>query len=228
MDSLQRRERALVDWGWVARNWQDQLLPALLEHILLASVSVAIALAIALPLGIAVTRYRRAYVPVTFVAGLLFTIPSLAFFALLISVPGIGIGRRPAIIALVAYSLLVLIRNVVVGIDAVPREMRDAARGMGLTSWQILWQVEIPLALPVIVAGIRIASVTVIGIATIAAYIGGGGLGQLIFEGIDRDFSTKIVLGAGLATLLSILVDAGLSWAEQAMRPWARRARAAA
>ena len=213
----------LIDWRWVGDHLDDQVLPALWQHVTISAVSVAIAVAIALPLGVAVARYRPAYAPVTFITGLLYTIPSLALFAFLITVPGVGIGQRPAIIALVAYSLLVLIRNVVAGIDSVPRETLEAARGMGLTSRQILWQVELPLALPVIVAGIRIATVTVIGIATIAAYIGGGGLGRLIFDGIARDFSTKILLGAGIATLLSVVVDLGLLAAERWLRPWTRR-----
>ena len=142
---------------------------------------VIIALAISLPLGILSARHRKIYPPVTIVAGLLYTIPSLAFFVILI--PIVGIGRLPVMIALTAYSLLILIRNVVTGLDSVPAETKDAARGMGLTNSQILWGVEIPLALPVIVAGIRIATVTVIGIASIAAYVGAGGLGDPIFDG---------------------------------------------
>lgn len=212
----------LIRWRWVRRNLGDEILPALWEHIILCSISVLIALAIAIPIGIYVTRHRSLYTPVTFVTGVLYTIPSLSFFAMLISV-GIPIGRTPAIIALVAYSLLVLIRNVVVGIDSVPRETLEAARGMGLTSGQILRQVELPLALPIIVAGIRIATVTTIGVATIAAYIAAGGLGDLIFRGIDRDFSTQIIVGAVLATLLSIIADFGLLAVERQLRPWSRR-----
>ncbi len=218
----------IIRWRWIRRNFTDDVLPALWEHIVICSISILIALAIALPIGIALTRYRAAYTPVTFIAGILYTIPSLSLFALLILLPGINIGREPAIIALVAYSLLVLIRNTVVGIDSVPRETREAARGMGLTSGQILRQVELPLALPIIVAGIRIAAVTTIGVATIAAYIGGGGLGALIFRGIDRNFPTEILVGAGMATLLSIVVDFGLLGLERWLRPWSRRAGRAA
>lgn len=213
----------MINWGWIGRHLGDEIIPAVLQHIMLSGISVMIALVISLPAGIVITRYRAAYLPVTFTAGLLFTIPSLALFALLISIPGIGIGEKPAIIALVAYSLLVLIRNVITGIDSVPEATVEAARGMGLTPSQILWKVELPLALPIIVAGIRIATVTVIGIATIAAYIGGGGLGTLIFEGIDRDFPTKIFVGAFLATFLSILADITLLKLEHRLRPWNRR-----
>ncbi|MDP9381876.1 MAG: ABC transporter permease [Chloroflexota bacterium] len=221
-------DEPLIRWRWVRRNWSDEILPALGDHIVLCGISVLIALAISIPIGIAITRYRRAQTPVMFLTGLLYTIPSLSFFAILITFPGVKIGRTPAIIALVAYSLLVLIRNTVVGIDSVPRETIEAARGMGLTSSQILRQVELPLALPIIVAGIRIATVSAIGIATIAAYINAGGLGTLIFRGIDRDFPTQILIGAGLATLLSVLVDFGLLAVERWLRPWSRRAAARA
>jgi osmoprotectant transport system permease protein len=156
---------------------------------------------------------------------LLFSIPSLAAFALLVSVPGIGLGPRAVIIALVAYSLLVLIRNVVAGMDSVPEETKDAARGMGLTPRQILFGVELPLALPVIVAGVRIATVTIIGIATIGAYISGGGLGELIFTGISRNFPTRVIVGAVLATLMAITADLALLWLERLLRPWARARR---
>jgi len=165
---------------------------------------------------------------VMFFTGLLYTIPSLALFAVLITVPGIGLGRRPAIIALVAYSLLILIRNVVTGIDSVPRETREAARGMGMTSRQILWRIELPLAIPVIVAGVRIAAVSTIGIATIAAYIGAGGLGGLIRDGISRGQSTRIVVGGALAVLLSVAAELALLGMERRLRPWERRARRAA
>src|ERR671912_758414 len=191
----------------------------------LSFVSVAIALAISLPTGVLVSRYRKAYPPVTFVTGLLFSIPSLAAFALLVSVPGIGLGPRAVIIALVAYSLLVLIRNVVAGMDSVPEETKDAARGMGLTNRQILVKVELPLALPVIVAGVRIATVTIIGIATIGAYIAAGGLGKMIFDGINRGFPTMIITGAVLATALAIFADLSLLALERHLRPWARRRR---
>jgi osmoprotectant transport system permease protein len=216
----------LVDWGWIRDNFFDDIVPAIQGHIYLSFVSVAIALAISLPVGVLVARYRKIYPPVTFATGILYAIPSLAMFSILISVPGIVIGPTPVIIALVAYSLLILIRNVVTGIDSVPAETIDAARGMGLTDRQILFGVELPLALPVIVAGIRIATVTIIGIATIGAYISGGGLGKLIFDGIGRNFPTMIIAGAVLATLLAILADVLLLMLERHLRPWARRGKA--
>jgi osmoprotectant transport system permease protein len=210
----------LVEWDWISENFWEDIVPAVQGHIFLSFVSVAIALAISLPTGILVARHRKAYPPVTFVTGILYSIPSLALFGILISIPGITIGPTPVIIALVAYSLLILIRNTVAGLDSVPAETIDAARGMGLTERQILFKVELPLALPVIVAGIRIATVTII------AYIAAGGLGKMIFDGINRGFPTMIITGAVLATALAILADLLLLALERYLRPWARRRRA--
>src|SRR5215203_2704592 len=218
-------EPELIDWEWLRENFWEDIVPAFQGHIFLSLVSVAIALVIALPVGVISARYRKVYPPVTFVTGILYSIPSLALFAILISIPGVAIGPAPVIIALVAYSLLILIRNTVAGIDSVPPETIDAARGMGLTNRQILFRVELPLALPVIVAGIRIATVTIIGIATIGAYINGGGLGQLIFDGISRQFPTMIIAGAVLATALAIIADLLLLALERYLRPWARARR---
>ena len=224
--ALQELGPRLFDWGWVSNNLSDEIIPAFIGHVYLSSVSVGIALLISLPTGVFVSRYRKAYPPVTFITGLLFSIPSLAAFALLVTIPGIGLGPRAVIIALVAYSLLVLIRNVVAGMDSVPEETKDAARGLGLTTRQILFKVELPLALPVIVAGVRIATVTIIGIATIGAYISGGGLGELIFTGISRNFPTRVIVGAVLATLLAIIADLVLLAVERFLRPPSRARRA--
>jgi osmoprotectant transport system permease protein len=224
--ALQELGPKLFDWGWVFNNLSDEIIPAVIGHVYLSSVSVGIALVISLPTGVFVSRYRKAYPPVTFITGLLFSIPSLAAFALLVTVPGIGLGPRAVIIALVAYSLLVLIRNVVAGMDSVPEETKDAARGLGLTTRQILFKVELPLALPVIVAGVRIATVTIIGIATIGAYISGGGLGELIFTGISRNFPTRVIVGAVLATLLAVVADLLLLAVERYLTPPSRARKA--
>jgi osmoprotectant transport system permease protein len=226
LQSLGLEEPKLIDWEWISENFFEDIVPAIQGHIFLSFVSVAIALAISLPVGVLAARYRKIYAPVTFLTGILYAVPSLAMFSILITVPGIVIGPTPVIIALVAYSLLILIRNVVTGIDSVPAETIDAARGMGLTNRQILFGVQLPLALPVIVAGIRIATVTIIGIATIGAYIAGGGLGKLIFDGINRNFPTMIIAGAVLATLLAILADVLLLGLERYLRPWAHQRRA--
>jgi osmoprotectant transport system permease protein len=130
----------LIEWDWIFENFWEDIVPAVQGHIYLSFVSIAIALAISLPTGILVSRYRKAYPPVTFVTGILYSIPSLALFGILISIPGITIGPTPVIIALVAYSLLILIRNTVAGLDSVPAETIDAARGMGLTNRQILFK----------------------------------------------------------------------------------------
>lgn len=220
-------QTGLIDWEWLAENFTEDVVPAFLQHIFLCLVSLAIAVLISVPLGILAARYRWLYPPLTAITGFFYTIPSFSMFALMIFVIGLSVGRTPAIIALVLYSLLVLIRNVVTGLDSVPPETKDAARGMGLTDSQILWRVELPLALPVIVAGMRIAFVTVIGIAVIGAYINAGGLGDLIFDGITRDFPTMYITGAVLATLLAVGADLLFVGAERLLSPWARRARGA-
>ncbi|WP_200900276.1 ABC transporter permease [Rubrobacter aplysinae] len=221
--TLEDENPPLIDFGWISSNLFDDILPAFLQHLLLALIPVVLALAIALPVGILCHRRRWLYPPTTAVTGILYTIPSLAFFVLLI--PLVGTGVTPVLIALTAYSLLVLIRNVVTGLDSVPDQTIDAARGMGLTERQILFGVELPLALPVIVAGVRIATVTVVGIASIAAFIGGGGLGTLIFDGIDSLFFTQIIVGALLTVVIAVSADLGLHGVESRLRPWARRAR---
>jgi len=221
--TLDNEDPPLIDFGWILSNLTDDMIPAFFEHLLLALLPVAIALAIALPVGILCHRRRWLYGPTTAITGILYTIPSLAFFVFLI--PVVGTGKQPVIIALTAYSLLVLIRNVVTGLDSVPAQTIDAARGMGLTNRQILLGVEIPLALPVIVAGVRIATVTVVGIASIGGLIGAGGLGDLIFDGIDSLFFTQIIAGALLTVVIAVCADLGLHRLETWLRPWARRAR---
>jgi osmoprotectant transport system permease protein len=190
------------------------------QHLVLVVLSVGIAFAISLAAGIWASRRPRVYAPVMAVTATLYTIPSLALFALLI--PLVGLGRTAAIIALVAYSLLVLIRNIATGLREVPADVLEAARGMGLGPWQLLLRIELPLAMPVIIAGVRIASVTVIGIATIAAYINAGGLGTLIFDGIQQTHPAKIVTGAVLTSAMAVAADLGLTALERRLR--ARRA----
>lgn len=219
-------EQGFIDWDWLSDNFVEDVIPALLQHVFLCAVALAIALAIAVPLGILCARYRWLYGPTTAVTGFLYTIPSFAVFTFLLAL-GFSVGVTPVIIALILYSLLILVRNVVTGLDSVPAETIDAAKGMGLTDRQILLGVELPLALPVIVAGMRIAVVTVIGVAVIGAYIGGGGLGNLIFDGITRDFPTLYVTGAVLATLLAIAADLLFVRTERLLSPWSRRVRRA-
>lgn len=222
--SIQEESRPLIDWGWILSHLRGDggIIEVFLQHLILSLVPVAIAIAVSLPIGILVHRKRWLYAPTTTITGILYTIPSLAFFVMLI--PIMGIGRPPVLVALTAYSLLILIRNTVTGLDSVPEDTKDAARGMGLTERQILLGVEIPLALPVIVAGIRIAIVTVVGIASIADFVGAGGLGDLIFDGIGRQFLTPVLVGAVLVAVIAISADVGLYRVEGWLRPWARRA----
>lgn len=226
--SIEEESQPLIDWGWVFSNLtgQDGILQLFWQHMILSLVPVTVALAISLPLGILAHRKRWLYGPLTALTGVLYTIPSLAFFVMLI--PIMGIGRAPVLVALTAYSLLILIRNVVTGLDSVPEDTKDAARGMGLTDRQILTGVELPLALPVIVAGVRIATVTVIGIASIADFVGAGGLGDLIFDGIGRQFPTAVIIGGVLVAVIAISADISLYRIEGLLRPWARRAAKAA
>jgi osmoprotectant transport system permease protein len=192
---------------WLLRNY-DLVLLATWQHIILTVTSVSIAFVIALLVGIASARHRALYRIVLAVTGTFYTIPSLALFAILI--PFVGLGRVPAVIGLVGYSLLALVRNIVAGIQSVPASAVEAAVGMGLTRRQVLFKIELPLALPVILAGVRVVTVTVIGIATVAAYINAGGLGSLIFSGISQMHIPKIVTGALVASMMAVLTDWGL------------------
>ena len=184
------------------------------EHLLLVALSLAIALAIALPLGVLVARNRRAGAIVLGVVGVIYTIPSLALLAILVAV--LGLGTPTAIVALVAYAQMLLVRNIAEGLRAVSPAAVDAARGLGFTSLQSLVRVELPLALPAIVGGIRIATVSLIGIATIAAWIDAGGLGALVFTGLHQDDPQKILAGSLAAVALALVADGALRLAERA------------
>jgi osmoprotectant transport system permease protein len=187
-----------------------------LEHLTLVLISMAIAIALAVPAGILITRRARWRPWVMGFANVMQTIPSLALFGFLIPVPLIGgIGKRTAIVALVLYALLPILRNTMVGILGVDPAVRESAVGMGMTGRQLLWRVEVPLAARMILAGIRVATVTTIGTATIAAAIGGGGLGVFIFRGIASVDSEQILAGAIPAACIALLADAGLGWVER-------------
>jgi osmoprotectant transport system permease protein len=200
---------------WLARNWDD-LLWATGDHALLTLTSVGVALVLALAVGIAVRARPRAFAVVLGAAEVVYTVPALALFALLI--PVVGLGRRPALIGLASYAFFILLRNTVAGIRAVPADVVESAVGMGLSPRQVLVRIEVPLALPVIVAGVRVATVTVIGAGTVAAYINAGGLGAIIFSGIYQTFPVKIFAGAAAASLLAILADMALARMERALQ----------
>lgn len=201
--------------NWLLRNW-DQVAVALYQHVVISATSLAIAFAVSLVVGIWAARHERVFRWALGVSGILYTIPTLAFLALLI--PVVGLGRVNAIICMVAFSLMILIRNVAIGIREVPHEVVDAAQGMGMNAGEILRTIELPLALPVIVAGLRIATVTVISVAVVAAYVNAGGLGTLIFAGISSDHAPKIWAGALTACALAVVADLGLARLESRLR----------
>ena len=217
------REEPLIRWDWVATHLDD-LAARILEHVWLTLIAVGVGFAIAMALSILITRRRRLYAPITAAAGIVYTIPALALFAILVPITGLTVVT--AEIALVSYTILILVRNVVEGLDGVPDEVRDAADGMGYGRGRRLLEVELPLALPVIVAGLRIATVSTVGLVTVSALIGQGGLGDLIEDGLRRFFPTMIMLGAVLSVALAIVADLVLILVQRALTPWAR-ARAA-
>lgn len=194
-----------------------RILELTLDHIQLVGVAILVATLIGVPLGILISRVSWLAIPVLNVTGILYTVPSLAFFAILI--PYTGIGTTTATTALAVYSLLAIVRNTAAGIDEVPQPTIDASRGMGMTGLQRLRFVELPLALPYIFAGIRIATVAAINIAVIAAVVGAGGLGRLIFDGMRTLDSNEIIAGALMSILLALLADFGISRLALLLRP---------
>jgi osmoprotectant transport system permease protein len=211
---------AWIDWSWVADHQHD-ILTRLDEHARLTASSIAIALVIAAPLAVLSVHRRHLYAGVVITTGVLYTIPSLAAFSLML--PLTGLSRTTAIIPLAAYCLLILVRNIVTGLQQVPSDVQDAALGIGYSSTRKLLRVDIPLALPTIMAGIRIAVVTVIGLIPVAALIGQGGLGQLMIDGFERDFRTPLTVGVVLVVAFAVACDAVLLGVQKLLTPWARR-----
>lgn len=197
-----------------------EILTLTLEHIRLTGISVLLAILTGVPLGILLTRIQWLARWVLGIAGVIQTIPSLALLGFLLPLPLIGgIGTTPAVVALFLYSLLAIIRNTYTGIKQVNPAVKDAARGMGMTEWQILRMVELPLSLPMIMAGIRISSVICVGIATLCAAIGAGGLGQFIFRGLSMVNNNMILAGAVPAAMLALLLDFVFGQIEKALTP---------
>lgn len=209
-----------IRWSWV-RDHTDDITERLVSHLELTGITLAIGLAVALPLGVACFRWRRVYPTVLGVAGVIYTIPSLALFALLI--PFTGLSRTTSIIPLVSYTLLILVRNVVAGLQSVPAEVRESAVGMGFSPLRQLLRIELPLALPAIMAGIRITSVTTIGLVTITSLIGEESLGLLILDGLYRDFRTPLVVGTICIVALSAIADLSFLGLQKLVTPWARK-----
>ena len=210
-------------WDWAREHWDDTLQPALLQHLWLTAIAVLIGFALAFALALLAHRVRRVEHPIGVAAALLYTIPSLALFQLL--VPFTGLTTTTVEIALVAYTLVILYPNIVAGLDGAPPEVVEAARGMGLTRRQVLTRVELPLAVPAIVGGLRVAVVSTIAIATIAAFLLPKGLGYPIFYAIKlpEPFKTEIYAAGALAVALALACDAALVLLRRAFVPWTRR-----
>jgi osmoprotectant transport system permease protein len=219
-------ERSFWDWGWVFDHL-GLIGDRLLQHITLTAIAVGVGLAISFPLAVLAYRRRGLYPPIAWITGILYTIPSLALFSLLL--PFTGLSTLTAEIGLTSYTLLILIRNTVTGLAGVPEDVKDAAHGMGYTAGQLLWRVELPLALPAGVAGLRIATVTTIGLVTVTALIGKGGLGALMLGGFRRLYpEIMIVVGLVLSVGLAVTLDALLLAGQRVLSPWAARRRAVA
>jgi osmoprotectant transport system permease protein len=208
----------LIRWDWIASNL-DELAFRLGEHVELTLIAVVVGFVIAFALSLVILRAPHVEGPITAFAGTLYTIPSLALFAILI--PYTGLTLLTAEIGLVGYTLLILIHNILRGIRGVPADVREAAVGMGYTTREILWRIELPLAAAVIFAGIRIATVSTIGLVTVTALIGQGGLGYHILVGLQRFFTTQLIAGAVLSVALAVVADALLVLVQRRLTPWA-------
>jgi osmoprotectant transport system permease protein len=203
--------------GWIADNWHRYETP-FWQHVYLTVIAVAVGFLIAGGLALIAHRRRWLIAPITVSTGVMYTIPSLSLFFLL--QPLTGRGNTTALIALVSYTLLIIFRNVLAGLDNVAPETRDAARGLGLTERQVLWRVELPLALPEVMAGLRVASTTTVGLATLAFFAGAGGLGGSIFA--DLTFKSNVIVAGGLCVLLAVVLDVLILGAQRALTPWRR------
>jgi osmoprotectant transport system permease protein len=211
-----------VNWGWLDRNL-DTVLEDLSEHIQIALVSLLLGCLIAFPIGLIAYRWRAAYGPLLAITQVLYTVPSLALFVLLIN--AVGIGQTPVIIGLTIYSLVILVRNLVEGLRAVPPDVIDAATAMGFRQTRRLFAVELPIALPAVVAGLRLACVSNISLVSVGALIGTGGLGQLFIHGFQIDNPIEIWTGIVVTILLALVVDLLIVLVGRLLTPWERAAR---
>jgi osmoprotectant transport system permease protein len=209
----------LIRWSWIGDHLDD-IASRGIQHVWLTVISVVVALAIAFPFAIVASRRRWVIAPVTWVSSIFYTIPALAAIALLIPITGLSLTT--VAIPLITYNLLILFRNTLAGLDSVDGEVKEAAVGMGLTSRQLLWRVEVPLAMPVIIAGVRIATVSSIGLVTIAALIGRGGFGQFILDGLNDFFWTALLVGVVLSVTFALLADLLLLGLQRLATPWAK------
>jgi osmoprotectant transport system permease protein len=210
---------------WVRDNWDPVLKPALVEHIELTVIAVSVGFVISLAAALLAHRVRHVERPFALVSAVIYTIPSLALFQLLVPITGLTVTTVE--VALVGYTFLILFRNILAGLRAAPPEVLEAARGMGLTRTQTLWRIELPLALPAIVAGLRVAVVSTIALATVAAFVVSQGLGGPILGALRLDFKTEIIAAGGLAVGLAIFADALLVVTQRLLTPWAYSRRTA-
>jgi osmoprotectant transport system permease protein len=207
-----------IRFDWIVDNL-DGIGQRIGEHLVMVVAAIGIGFAVSFGLALLARRFRRMYGPILAVTGTLYAIPSLALFVLLI--PLTGLTLTTGIVALVLYTLLILVRNIVVALDGVPPDVIEAANGMGFSPSQRFWRVELPIATPVIIAGLRIATVTTIGLVAVTTFIGLGGLGYLIINsGIRRFFPTSIYVGVLLCVILAVVADLGLAWLQRRLTPW--------
>lgn len=218
---------AFFSWSWVGSHL-DEIWDRTVQHVVLTVIAVVVGLAVSLALSAYAVRHRAAYGPITWSSAVLYTIPSLALFALLVPITGLSV--LTAEIGLVSYTLLILITNIVAGVDGVSPAVVESAVGMGYTRRELWWRVQLPIAMPVIMTGVRIAAVTTIGLVTVTAMIGEGGLGFFILRGLGL-FSTigttQIIVGTVLSFVLALVVDVGLVGLQRTLTPWTRTAGAA-
>jgi len=212
-------DQPFIRWSWIWSHL-DEIWQRTLEHLTLTGIALLVGFGLSLLLAVVALRYRASLSPITWIAGIFYTIPSIALFAFL--VPFTGLSIVTAEIGLVSYTLLILIRNIVAGIDGTPGSVREAALGMGYTNRRILWEIQVPLAVPVIVAGLRVASVTTVGLVTVTSLIGQGGYGVFIKRGLGRSFETEILVGTVLSILLAMILDYLLVRLERRSAPWAQ------
>ncbi|MCI0543447.1 MAG: ABC transporter permease [Actinobacteria bacterium] len=214
------QERPTIDFGWIADNL-DEIAEATLDHLTLTAIAVTAGLVLSVALSLVALRWRGTYAPITWFTGVLYTIPSIALFTFLVPIFGLR-SILTAEIALVSYTLLILIRNIVAGIRGVPAGVVEASRGLGMTTRRIFTDVQVPLALPAIVAGVRVAAVTTIGLVTLTVLVGQGGYGVFILRGIRRQFLTEALVGTLGSVILAVVVDAALVRLQRVVSPWAR------
>ena len=214
------QENRLFCPDWVRDNWGEVLQPALLQHVKLTAIAVAIGFVIAFAAALVARRLSWFERPFDLVSALLYTVPSLALFQLLVPITGLTVTTVE--VALVSYTLLILFRNILAGLRAVPQDVLEAARGMGMSPLQILRRVELPLALPAIMAGLRIATVSTIALATVAAFVIPEGLGRPIFVALRQFFNTELIVTAALAVGLALVADGLLVLVQRALTPWTR------